>query len=96
MLEIRMYTNKRNIKRHGATQRLESSHDPQIWEELNKLIKNGDLKPYIFDKKYIGLESVIEAMRDLKDRKVWGKAVVVISGEELEKGEMEKGEKARL
>jgi len=48
-----------------------------MWEK-------GLLKPTVFDKEYIGLESVGTAMRDLRERKVWGKAVIRM-GSELQK-----------
>jgi len=48
-----------------------------MWEK-------GLLKPTLFDREYRGLESVVSAMKDLSERKVWGKAVVLIEQEEEE------------
>jgi hypothetical protein len=45
------------------------------------LIKDGLLNPTVFENEYRGLESVVKAMEDLAARKVWGKAVVLISPE---------------
>lgn len=36
----------------------------------------GLIQPAVFDKEYNGLESVVTAMKDLSERKVWSKAVV--------------------
>lgn len=42
------------------------------------MIEAGKIRPAMFEKEYIGLESIKEAMKDLGERKVWGKAVVKI------------------
>ncbi len=36
----------------------------------------------MYDEEYKGLESVPRALKDLEDRKVWGKAVVQVDEEE--------------
>lgn len=45
------------------------------------MIADDKVKPIVFDKQYRGLESVKEAMVDLSERKVWGKAIVSVSHE---------------
>ena len=40
--------------------------------------QNGLLKPTVFRTEYKGLESVVDAMKDLSTRKVWGKAVILM------------------
>ena len=45
-----------------------------MWEK-------GLFKPTVFDKEYRGLESVVTAMKDLSERKVWGKAVIRMDSE---------------
>jgi NADPH:quinone reductase len=45
------------------------------------LIEKGLLKPTVFERDYRGLESVMNAMKDLAARTVWGKAVVLIEPE---------------
>lgn len=57
------------------------------------LIERGLLKPTVFDKKYKGLESVREVLKDLHERRVWGKAVVRICEQE---GKVMKEDKPRL
>jgi NADPH2:quinone reductase len=49
-----------------------------VWKGLKEIWENGLLKPAVFDNQYLGLESVVPALKDLSGRKVWGKAVVFI------------------
>jgi len=49
-----------------------------MWEK-------GLLKPAVFEKEYHGLESVVTAMKDLRERKVWGKAVIRMESKEKSK-----------
>lgn len=60
------------------------------------MIKKGQIKPTVYqppgfsgESTYMGLESVPRAMKDLAARKVWGKAVILVSGDK-------QGGKARL
>jgi NADPH2:quinone reductase len=48
---------------------------------LRDLIEKGLLKSTVFEREYRGLESVGAAMKDLAERKVWGKAVILIEPE---------------
>lgn len=65
-------------KRFGETNRTNPAETEEIWKELNILLESGKIKPVIFDNDYQGLESVKDALRDLSERKVWGKAVISI------------------
>lgn len=67
--------------RYGETHRRRPGETARIWDDLDKMIKDGKVKPTVFDKEYRGLESVSEAMHDMADRKVWGKAVVMVDDE---------------
>ena len=37
----------------------------------------------MFEREYRGLRSVVAAMKDLAERKVWGKAVILIESEDV-------------
>ena len=58
----------------------------EIWDGYLNMLKTGEMKAMIYGK-YEGLEDVGRALKDLHDRKVYGKIVVTLS---------EGGEKARL
>jgi NADPH2:quinone reductase len=58
------------------TDRIDPAETEKIWEGLKDMCKRGLLRPIIYDKEYMGLESVVPAMEDLASRKVWGKAVI--------------------
>jgi len=52
----------------------------RIWDGYLDLLKTGRLKPMLYGK-YEGLEDVGRALKDLADRKVYGKIVVKVAGE---------------
>jgi NADPH2:quinone reductase len=60
------------------TNRIDPGETAEIWTGLKVLWGNGLLRPTVFDRNYRGLESVVNAMKDLQARKVWGKAVVLL------------------
>jgi NADPH:quinone reductase len=60
------------------TDRIDPAETTEIWRRLKVMWENGLLRPTVFDQNYRGLESVTSAMKDLQDRKVWGKAVVML------------------
>lgn len=70
--------------RAGETTRRRPAETEMIWEELERMIQRGDIKPTVFDEEYRGLESVSRAMFDLSNRKVWGKAVVELGINDLD------------
>lgn len=50
----------------------------------------------MYEKEYRGLESVKDALHDLNERKVWGKAVIEIGNSSDEQGSNEIEGRARL
>lgn len=66
------------------TSRLDPTETAQVWSGLKIMWDKGELRPTVFEKRYEGLESVVNAMKDLSKRKVWGKAVVSMSEKEVE------------
>ncbi|OIW25952.1 NAD(P)-binding protein [Coniochaeta ligniaria NRRL 30616] len=68
--------------RYGESHRRWPEEKARIWKELWPLIEEGKIKPVVYDEVYKGLESVPRALKDLEDRKVWGKAVVQVDDEE--------------
>jgi NADPH:quinone reductase len=74
-------------QRFGETDRRDPAETAEVWKGLKVMWENGLLKPTVFEKEYKGLDSVVTAMKDLSERKVWGKAVVLVDSE---------GEKPRL
>jgi NADPH2:quinone reductase len=49
---------------------------------LKKLMDSGAIKPTVYETEYRGLESVLQALKDLAARKVWGKAVILLDDQE--------------
>jgi len=60
------------------TDRKEPKETTEIWKGLSTMLDQGFLKPTVYDREYVGLESVSTALHDLSNRKVWGKAVIII------------------
>ena len=52
----------------------------QLWDDLNPWIASGAIQPTVSNY-YKGLESVPQALKDIAERKVMGKAVVVVAPE---------------
>ncbi|EPE35531.1 NAD(P)-binding Rossmann-fold containing protein [Glarea lozoyensis ATCC 20868] len=65
--------------RFGETERQDPAETVGIWKGLREMIDKDLIKPTVYDKEYTGLESVPEAMTDLSDRKVWGKAIIKVT-----------------
>jgi len=57
---------------------MEPGETTEIWKGLSAMLDQGLLKPTVYDREYVGLESVSTALQDLSNRKVWGKAVIRI------------------
>jgi len=68
--------------RFGMTDRIDPKETEEIWKRLKSMWEKGLVKPTVFDREYRGLESVVDAMKDLSARKVWGKAIVLLEDEE--------------
>lgn len=66
--------------RYGETHRRNPEETRVIWETLDSMIANGDIKPTVYDGNFRGLESIPRAMQEMADRKVWGKAVITVDG----------------
>ncbi len=64
------------------TDRIDPAETAKIWQGLKKMWEKRLLKPIVYDKEYRELESAVTAMKDLASRKVWGKAVLRMDGEE--------------
>jgi NADPH2:quinone reductase len=66
----------------GMTALLAPSEPLEVWRGLRQMWESGLLKPTVYEKEYYGLESVREAMQDLYERRVWGKAVVLLHSDD--------------
>ncbi|QDS72910.1 hypothetical protein FKW77_007848 [Venturia effusa] len=49
-----------------------------IWKAFDEMVEKGDIRAVVYDKVYRGLDDVPKAMRDMEERKVWGRAVVEV------------------
>ncbi|KAL5353006.1 hypothetical protein ACLOAV_001035 [Pseudogymnoascus australis] len=68
--------------RYGETHRRNPEETRAIWETLDSMIARGEIKPTVYDGDFKGLESIPRAMKEMADRKVWGKAVITLEGED--------------
>lgn len=68
-------------QRYGETLRRHPEEKEQLWGEIEPLIAKGAIRPTVF-KCYQGLESVAEALTNLSDREVMGKAVIQVSDDD--------------
>lgn len=59
----------------GAYSKNELDKIPEAWNALLEMFEKKIIKPTVFTKVYDGLEALPEGLRDLQDRKTWGKAV---------------------
>lgn len=66
--------------RYGETRRRNPDEMRVIWEILDSMIARGEIKPTVYDRDFKGLESIPRAMKEMADRKVWGKAVITLEG----------------
>ena len=66
--------------RYGESGRRNPGSTEECWRGVEKLMTEKKLKAVTY-KVYKGLESVGAGMEELKDRKVWGKAVVEVQSE---------------
>ncbi|KAI0870441.1 hypothetical protein GGS24DRAFT_103195 [Hypoxylon argillaceum] len=63
----------------GAYAKFERGSIPVVWEGIGKLIEQGKFKGTVFtDKKFVGLETIPDALIALGGRETWGKVVVKI------------------
>jgi NADPH2:quinone reductase len=59
-----------------------------IWNAFDEMVEKGDIKAVVYDEVYKGLSDVPRAMKDLEERKVWGRAVVDVEDETDEKARL--------
>ncbi|CAD6577377.1 MAG: hypothetical protein CYPHOPRED_000228 [Cyphobasidiales sp. Tagirdzhanova-0007] len=65
----------------GAYAKNEQDRIPEGWAALLQLLRQGQLRPVVFEELYQGLESLPKGLKALGSRQTWGKAVVQIKKE---------------
>jgi NADPH:quinone reductase-like Zn-dependent oxidoreductase len=73
---IAIRSNIESMQRYGESLRRFPDEENRIWEGLHTLLADGKVKPVVFYGTYRGLESVPRALKDMEDRKIWGKASI--------------------
>ncbi|OAA62783.1 quinone oxidoreductase [Niveomyces insectorum RCEF 264] len=68
--------------RYGESLRRDPAENARIWAALAPWIADGSVQPVVYDRAYRGLDAVKTALQDITDRKVWGKAVVLVDDDE--------------
>jgi NADPH2:quinone reductase len=66
----------------GAYTRNEQDRIPEVWAALLQLVREGRLRPVVFEQIYQGLESLPKGLKALGNRETWGKAVLRIRPED--------------
>jgi len=66
----------------GAYTRNEQERIPEVWAALLQLVREGRLRPVVFEQIYQGLESLPKGLKALANRETWGKAVLRIRSED--------------
>jgi NADPH2:quinone reductase len=69
----------------GATALKDPKRYFEVLDLVMELISSGRLIPQVYDPVYEGLDKVVPGLRDLEDRKTWGKAVVRVRKEDKAK-----------
>ncbi|WQF87857.1 Putative GroES-like superfamily, alcohol dehydrogenase-like, NAD(P)-binding domain superfamily [Colletotrichum destructivum] len=64
--------------RYGESLRRYPGEQKMIWDELHSLIESNKIQPAIFRTSYHGPDQVPRALKDMANRKIWGKAVVTL------------------
>ncbi|ADV20152.1 alcohol dehydrogenase [Cryptococcus gattii Ru294] len=67
----------------GATELREPETAKQISSSVVQLLSKGDIRPIVHSTPYKGVEGVVQGLKDIEERKVWGKGVIVIREEEI-------------
>lgn len=60
----------------------------EIWKGIDKMVEKGDIRAVVYDEIYRGLTEVPRAMKDLEERRVWGRAVVEIGEQDDQKAKL--------
>lgn len=55
----------------------------QISSSVVELLSKGDIRPIVHSTPYKGVEGVVQGLKDIEERKVWGKGVIIIREEEI-------------
>ncbi|ERS97834.1 hypothetical protein HMPREF1624_06005 [Sporothrix schenckii ATCC 58251] len=66
--------------RYGESLRRDPDENQQIWRGLEGIIAAGTIQPVVYDRPYRGLGAVADALQDIANRRVWGKAIVDVDG----------------
>lgn len=53
-----------------------------------KMVDEGLIKPVVYKKNYVGLDSIPRALEDMEARKTWGRALVTIAEEAAEEAQV--------
>jgi NADPH:quinone reductase-like Zn-dependent oxidoreductase len=69
--------------RFGEDGRKDPQRTKEVWDGFMRLVEEGKVKPVVYREVYRGLEGVGRALEDMKMRKTWGRAVLMI-GEDVE------------
>ncbi|KAK8203707.1 hypothetical protein IWZ01DRAFT_441371 [Phyllosticta capitalensis] len=68
--------------RFGEQSRRRPAENSVIWRNTMALISRNKIEPVVYNQVYQGLESIPQALEDVNQRKVWGRAVVSIARNE--------------
>jgi NADPH:quinone reductase-like Zn-dependent oxidoreductase len=66
-------------QRFGEHSRNFPSHTKAVWDEFYAMVTAGKIKPVQYAAEYTGLRDIPRALEDMRQRKVWGRAVVKVS-----------------
>ncbi|WVO22267.1 uncharacterized protein IAS62_003597 [Cryptococcus decagattii] len=55
----------------------------QISSSVVELLSKGDIRPIVHSTPYKGVEGVVQGLKDIEERKIWGKGVIIIREEEI-------------
>ncbi|UZJ52378.1 hypothetical protein CBS101457_001698 [Exobasidium rhododendri] len=67
----------------GAHTAYEPERIPEAWDAIFKLLESKKCRPTVFDKVFDGLATLPGALKDLQDRKTWGKVVIRVKEDPL-------------
>jgi NADPH2:quinone reductase len=67
--------------RFGEHGRRHPKEVEKIWKDFDDMVEKGDIKAVVYGEVYRGLSDVPRAMKDLEERRVWGRAVIDVEDE---------------
>lgn len=56
---------------------------PEAWDAIFALLESKKCTPTVYDQVFDGLDTLPAALKDLQDRKTWGKVVVRVRADPL-------------